>query len=386
MRIAYVHIGMHKTGSSSIQGTLAQNLWPEHHYVQVGPPNHSVMMQTVFNLDPNPVQLRETGLNRKDIENRSKKWREDLVQELENNTKPNVILSGENFSGNDITEGALKDLHGFLRTYVDRVQIIAYVRPPVSLMESSFQQRVKSGRMNGVRGVPVRYRSRLEKFDTEFGRENVDLIKFDKSALLNGDAVQDFANRIGVELDPEQISTKNQSLSLEAIALLYVGTKFGADFGKYPNANRDRNAAIKTLSGIGSRKLRFGSGIAQTSLDECADEIDWVEERLGTEIRDLPKDGDDAIQSEQDLLDIAAANADKFVELLAAEVGMQEDPIHKVAETLDMMRILQITRREIASGDADGNKEKRMAMFTKADREERRAKRQAQRKGKTSDA
>ena len=80
-------------------------------------------------------------------------------------------------------------LADFYRKLGYQPRVVAYVKRPISFMQSAFQQRIKTNlrRLDVASGLWPKYRDRLEKMDEIFGRENVDLHVFDSSTLIKGD-------------------------------------------------------------------------------------------------------------------------------------------------------------------------------------------------------
>lgn len=115
MRTAILHIGMHKTGSGSIQQSLAAQDWPQHHYVREGPPNHSVMLQTVLQGDLRKLKANQSGTQRKDLPTTQKRLRKNLEAELSRVTKPNIILSAEDLSGGNTVEKSIAEMLDLLQ-------------------------------------------------------------------------------------------------------------------------------------------------------------------------------------------------------------------------------------------------------------------------------
>jgi len=350
MRTAFVHIGMHKTGSSSIQQTLAAQDWPEHHYVREGPPNHSVMLRTVFQDNLRKLKNLEADASWKNLPEIRERLRKGLETELGQVTKPNIILSAEDLSGrNTVGRSGIEALRDLLMLHVDRIQVIGYVRSPASLIQSAFQQKAKVHSSSQNRAMlelhKIPYRARLEKFDTIFGRENVTLVKFNRKSLIGGDVVLDFAERIGLPITVEDVVQANVSLSQEAVAALYARNKYGIRPLEIGPWHRARQTARLAVEGLGSGTFRLSAALLQPVLDEMAADIDWLEARMGEPIRDAPPEGADCIGSETELLAVAGAQQEAVRSLFLAELDKQPDAPKSVAEMLDLMQFLAMSRR-----------------------------------------
>ena len=122
-----IHTGMHKTGSSSIQDTLAAALnHPEYHYFSFdGRPNSSQAILQGFHYN-NPGKQR---------------MRESISSSLQS-CKANIgIISAEGI--NRLVKKNLIELFAVLKKHADTIQVVSYVREPRGRIESSFQEVLK---------------------------------------------------------------------------------------------------------------------------------------------------------------------------------------------------------------------------------------------------
>ena len=78
-----------------------------------------------------------------------------------------MIISGESISS--LSKPGVERIKRFLEEYFQKITVVAYVRPPFSLMESSFQQRVKGGSAKNfnVQKMYPRYGKKLRKSSRE---------------------------------------------------------------------------------------------------------------------------------------------------------------------------------------------------------------------------
>ena len=310
MMKAIIHVGMSKTGTSSIQQTFAaitnEQLTknPTNILYPSGDSNHSFLTALLFMKNPlrNPG-FKALGLTSDDIEVLKKDRRAELIAQIRASDAETFFMSSELLSS--FTAGRMRKMKVFLDRHFEDAQILAYVRPPVGYMTSAFQQRLK-GNLTNLELVWPKYRKRFEVMDKVFGKENVNLKIFDRNTLYKGDVVADCAKFIGFELEPDQIINKNESLSLEATALLYIHRKYGTGFkaGSYEAiANNEKfTHFLRTIKG---EKLRFSDKLLKPILDENREDLDWIEERLGMSILDSIPEAGRLISEEGDLFKIA---------------------------------------------------------------------------------
>lgn len=282
VRRCILHFGMHKTGSTSIQKSLfhlSEDMpWV---YLHAGKPNASVAVQTMFSdhIGRNSRHAKE-GLNDAEIRRRKQKYFKRMEAGI-TSTDKDVLLSGEGISV--LSEIELRHLLDWLGQFVDEVVAVGYVRPPKAYMESAFQQIVKGGRSNfNLAAVYPEYRERFEKFEALLGRDKVQYWLFDPKTFPSGCVVRDFAARLGVSLAAEHVQRVNESISKEALALLYNYRKYGGDgYGIGEAAIRENTGLIRKLAEIEGHKLRFSPDLVGPVLARNEQDIAWMEERLG---------------------------------------------------------------------------------------------------------
>lgn len=327
-----LHIGMHKTGTSSIQQTLSkQQPCSDFEFINFGSGgNSSSFFYTLFseNAELHHINKRD-GLTRDQIFDINKNNSEKLKSVLENTRSRLIIISGEGVSL--LEENEIYKLKEFLDQYCKSIRVIGYVRSPISYVQSSFQQNIKNGFVDiEINRMAPGYRRRFEKFDNVFGKQNVFLFKYDISTLWNNDVVLDFCQHFDIEISPKTIVRVNDSLSLEATSLLYV-------YYKYNEGSSVNRQLIKIVSNIGKKKVRFSSNVSQSILKNNLNDIRWMEIRLGCSLSEALEDSIGNISSTDDLLALSVKCADDLKKLLLCNIPKQSATPQKVA---DWMRLL----------------------------------------------
>lgn len=298
-----LHIGMHKTGSSSIQETFARAPLQNAVYAMPDPPNHSGILSQGYETDlglrklfhPNAPQVSTAARNA--VRNQLKMARSAPGVQT-------VIVSAERLSV--MSPEALQDLRADLCDIFDDIRVIGYVRPVAGMMASSFQQILKHGHASFETGAKCpQYRARFEKFDTIFGPDAVDLVLFDRATLRDGDAVKDFASRIGQHLRDTDVIQTNESLPLEGTALLYAHRKFVVGDGERRTnfVSRDQSL-ISFCNALGTGKFTFGAAIIAEASEKNSEDLHWICDRINTPFDRFCAPGAEGVTTEDELLSV----------------------------------------------------------------------------------
>lgn len=291
-RICYLHVGMHKTGSSSIQQSLYQHVFTSNtKYLGIGFVNHSIPFYSLLTEYPEQYHINRREdrkfydclkFNKRNLE---------LIEQYISKSEENIIISGEDISV--LPTEKLETLRSFLESYFDSVHVLIYIRPPHSFMSSDFQELIK----NGLSGdgfsllksgsLYPNYRKIIEKFDNTFGQGNVQVRLFDRDYLAKGDVVQDFIEAIGLDENIKSSST-NTSLSLEEASVLYL-------FNNYYINNRAVDKEINSkllklrelIKPLAATKLILSQSLTQTLIDKNLEQVKWTASRANINSADL---------------------------------------------------------------------------------------------------
>lgn len=367
MKVCWIHIGMHKTGSTSIQESLAKagrgEGWS---YVKLDSlPNLNRALFAMFDSNPNrhPVFVKQ-GLSPEAIAERRERLRGKLRRLIQKFKGGNLILSTEMASLMD--QAGVQEMRDFLAPWFDEIRIIGYVRPPQAFKNSLFQEQVKHGKGTLNNMTLPRYRMRFEKYDKVFGRENVMLREFKPSAFPDKCIVSDFCGVIGIAA-PGEVTRVNESLSREACGLLYAYRKLGPGYGTGEEIVRENNQLIAPLLQMEGTKFRFSNRIIGKTPAELEDQA-WMEERLGASLEEREDEDGSEVGGEEDLLRIrrecCVEYVEKFQQMYGLKVpasvipsGDEVDP-EKAAALLEhcrgLIRGMKGNRRKPRAGRAGG--------------------------------
>ncbi|MBK1634220.1 hypothetical protein [Rhodovulum adriaticum] len=294
-----VHAGMHKTGSTAIQEVFGiRGVAGVDH---PGGPRAN-LSDTVLLLFAEGALLdkfhatRMPHLGRAALLRRRDRERARIEARLRSCRAPVFLFSAEDIAAPDFDAGATARMAEFLSPHGHAIEVIAYVRGPVSFMQSAYQQRVKQDKPGAValdaHNLWPGYRARFEKLDQVFGRDKVHLRAFDTGAFREGDVVLDFADALGVNLADAPRLRANDGLSREAMSVAYCRLA-GLLPDDYPTARlaaRFRATPARAWAGFGTGKFTFSDAFLAPALAAHRADMEWIEDRLGRPLPDRAPD------------------------------------------------------------------------------------------------
>lgn len=229
MTEAIVHVGVHKTGTSSIQRVLSRHrpelLTQGFLYPRFSPNHYDI--NTAFRDDPlNYHMVRGRGLKtEEEVEELRARVLGSIQDEVQSTQAPKLLICSEDISSLDAP--ALMRFRDWLDSIgVVKKTMIIYVRDHISFWESQVQQHVKGGAVLDIEQETrvlhkVRlYRPYVEALDEVFGHDNVRVNVFSPSRLIGGDVILDFAAKIGLDVTGMEMLRANESLSRDAMLFL----------------------------------------------------------------------------------------------------------------------------------------------------------------------
>lgn len=303
--LCIVHLGMPKTGSTAIQTALAQSIRdPRLAYANLPGICHEEICSLFADAPERYHSNVRQGLRGAALEACNREARAALVKGFTEHHCDMELISCEGIY--HLSRQGLERLKDFLQPYFDQITVVGYVRPPRSFMESAFQELVKYFDLDRFDFSSIYHPYRkLEVFDQVFGRERVQLWKFDTAAFPGGDVVQDFCHRLGITPQAGAPSPVNEALSQEAVAALFAFNRHGhaGRFGERRFALVDN--LVHLLADIGQNRFRFADSLMDQVMADYSDDLAWIESRLGQSLQEPRRDA--GIDSEAALLQVAAA-------------------------------------------------------------------------------
>ncbi|MEM9044881.1 MAG: hypothetical protein AAGC81_09295, partial [Pseudomonadota bacterium] len=181
-----LHIGVEKTGSTSIQKAFNGFDDGSVFYADLDRPNHSFAFEYMFRLDDNFRQaLSAQGVTPEKVVNEY----ERLLAEALDLDRKTVIFSAENASKFSIT--ALRSLRRRLEKACDSFQVVMFVRDPLRWTASLVQEHSKFA-------LPLdemqflSFQERYRNISAVFSLEELTILKYETPTVAKQDVVSRF--------------------------------------------------------------------------------------------------------------------------------------------------------------------------------------------------
>jgi hypothetical protein len=199
-----LHVGMHKTATSSIQKTLAANahdlMGQGFHYpifVRDGTKidNHSIPVFSLFSDNPKKyhINFKLCAVGR--LVEINEGYRQQLSRALEQEC--DVIISGEDISV--LSKEGLKNFYDFISKFNKRVELYCAVRRPYSLACSAIQEGIKNGSVVLEDMVAPQRSKNIDTIKRVFSNEDINFYNFEAECQKSEGPVLSFLNRVGVD-------------------------------------------------------------------------------------------------------------------------------------------------------------------------------------------
>lgn len=227
-----LHIGLHKTGTSSIQETLAANrpLLVERGllYPASLPANHSNFVYNAFASAPEAYHAnRARGLTREEIAARTARSLEALRREVAETACGTIVFSAEDACTLKADEVAR--MQAFLADLAPSptLRVLLYTRHPVDYVASAVQENVKGNGLTVARAkqihlgaAPQRFRRIHDTYADAFGREAVTFRSFEAARAGPGGLIGDFLGALGTDATGIAEVRRNESIAGELVPFL----------------------------------------------------------------------------------------------------------------------------------------------------------------------
>lgn len=324
MAATILHIGMHKTGSTSIQAAFNGFRARGVRYADLGHENHSIPIWTVFSGEHLTYHIwAAERLGPEQIEARRREFLTQLNSYFRTHARDTIILSGEDISL--LPETSIPALAEVIGVGGREVKVVVYVREAVSFCQSELQQQIKAGYTTADLYPPM-YRFRIEKFQRTFGRDNVIVREFAPDKLAGGDVVEDFARIVGVPA-PRKGVEANTSLSIEAARVLFLLNHFVAAHWEKPAIIEARDQMMAHMAGLLPGRFAIPPDLIGGIYDP--DDVLWLKEATGVDFTSSAPAADvphDSAAMRLFLSQVAPETLDTLRRHLAANCGVPSPP------------------------------------------------------------
>jgi len=238
----YIHIGTHKTGSTSIQKTLRA------YNKQLEKEGITFLYKPKFLLRLSGVELVE----KKYVE----AGHDEMAQWIKRGKKKGIktfVISHEELSGNwrngyKNSKMVAKNLQLMTRGLFTDIEIIAYLRRQDTFMESLYAQNIQSGNpntfndfLNSFDSMAFNWHELLNNYAEFFGKDRLTVRRYNKKELPDNDSlIQNFGKIIGSQFienfyDSEPL---NRGYTRDALEIARLTT---------PYIDREENEYLRSL-------------------------------------------------------------------------------------------------------------------------------------------
>ncbi len=248
---AILHIGVEKTGSTSIQSFLALN---RRDFLRqgiavldsIGSPNNRYL--ATYSMDDGRSDESHVALgltNHKKRHRWKRKLRTELHSEIEAlpNNITQVILSSEHCHSRLVSNSEVERLYDLLNPLFDEIKVLVYLRPQDEMAVSLYSTAMKVGYTHKTI-IPVDdidydyydYERLLDRWSDVFGEASLIPRVYERYRLEGEDVVQDFCEVCTLRgiWSPDVVITENRSLNPLGQEFLRVFNKHvpGEAYGK----------------------------------------------------------------------------------------------------------------------------------------------------------
>lgn len=222
----FLHIGTHKTGSTSIQHWLKENshvLTANNFYYPMDgryfyPPEASASLLAHAILGNQPEYIKNIKINYDACVS-------DIKRDVINSSCETIIISSEHFS-HAISIDAIKNILNLFVDLFESISIIIYLRRQDTRLESSWTQDIKTFLHfksfdqyfeDHFNADEWNYFDLLSNWSSVFGKHNIIVRPFEVNQFFNTDLISDFKNIINFSAKTDDTKLKNQSPPISLI-------------------------------------------------------------------------------------------------------------------------------------------------------------------------
>ena len=309
-RTLYLHVGLGKTGTTSIQRELAEKAariesrcalhFPTAltHWKQFRG-NHSDMLRAMFAQAPRPRRrLATLGLhNDDDIASYNTVNQSDLLAGFAACNAQDLLFSAEVVAHFEPVD--LAALAEWCRGLATQVVVLACIRHPVHALSSEIQQRLRIGaRLENLYHNPPRYRFRelFLNLGEAFGADALRVYSYHDAVAHPRGLASALLAQCGIDagdlLAPQPAA--NVRMSSEAALLL---SAYNQAFPAFIMGRRNPDRAprtVRTLASIPGHKYQAPAEVLELAEKLSADDVRWLQSHFGLVLEHPPVEPGDA--------------------------------------------------------------------------------------------
>tara|TARA_R110002012_G_C11597668_1_gene606964 strand:- start:179 stop:1342 length:1164 start_codon:yes stop_codon:yes gene_type:complete len=224
MKKLILHVGFHKTATSSIQSTLANNRlilngqgfeYPSFNRHGDEIINHSIPFYSVFCEEPKLYHINIKNGDNNNIEEANNDYSTQIEHSLD--TERDVIISGEDISM--LSEKKLFALKNYIVGKGYQLKVFCCVRRPYPFTCSELQEQIKSGNGTLENILVPRKSEYVKKLMRVFG-DVVQFSNFEDDCKADIGVVATFLRRIGVRSEDIELQNSNEGFGNQATRVL----------------------------------------------------------------------------------------------------------------------------------------------------------------------
>lgn len=279
---AIVHIGLHKTGTTSIQAWLGINrdvlgqrgFACDDFQSNAGRIDHTPFVAAIasetteFSLPRHLVTKFGLDATPDRRQRKTSGFEASLAARLNAGDAKTYLVSTETFSTACTTVKAIAAVHAWFRARFEEVRYLVYLRRQDSFLESQFFQLVKAGLQDGLEdyaraNAAIDYNAKLGRWAQVVGKDRLTVRLYSSETLKDGNVLADFADEIGTGLEQTTIPPRTNAASSPRAARI-LAWSYRQPWLSF--LSRARRVQIARLLG-GGEKIRLPETLRQEVLD-----------------------------------------------------------------------------------------------------------------------
>jgi hypothetical protein len=286
MRHIVIHVGFHKTGSTSIQHALTSNNLNSfgYSYYGFGAQNGSKGMANLFSKTLHENIKKKSHFKQLKLHDTQQDYHLINLLEFITNNNNNLIVSGEDIS--DFSATDLIKVKEFFSSFKLKIKIVIYVRPLHNYIESQWVQKLTNSNDYTSLSFNSNFwlqrldlKGRITKFDHVFGEDNVNVYCYNKKDFPNGSVTAHFFSVLKIPYTSNNVQEDNIRLSLPAAQLAYLYRIYKPKDETWNELRANESIFIDQIRKIKGPKLYFHSNLINPYINSFASQQLWIESR-----------------------------------------------------------------------------------------------------------